>query len=60
MDGEAARVFDPATDNAAAVRAYEKVGFKPVGILRACERGADGRWHHGLLMDLLAEEFDGP
>lgn len=52
--------IDPAADNAAAIRAYEKVGFKPVGIMRAYERGADGTWHDGLLMDLLAEEFDVP
>jgi aminoglycoside 6'-N-acetyltransferase len=49
--------IDPAADNAAAIRAYEKVGFKPVGIMRAYERdsGGDG-WHDGLLMDLLAGE----
>ena len=53
--------IDPAADNAAAIRAYAKVGFKPVGILRKYERDADGSWHDGLLMDLLAEEFvDGP
>jgi aminoglycoside 6'-N-acetyltransferase len=26
--------IDPATDNAAAIRAYEKVGFRTVGIIR--------------------------
>ncbi|SEL86753.1 GNAT family N-acetyltransferase [Streptacidiphilus jiangxiensis] len=49
--------IDPAADNAAAIRCYEKVGFRRVGILRAYERGEDGRWHDGLLMDLLAEEL---
>ena len=49
--------IDPAADNAAAIRAYEKVGFRPVGILRGYERGPDGAWHDGLLMDLLREEF---
>ncbi len=51
-------VIDPAADNAAAIRAYGKVGFKPVGVMRRYERGADGQWHDGLLMDLLAEELD--
>jgi aminoglycoside 6'-N-acetyltransferase len=49
--------IDPAADNAAASRAYEKVGFKPVGIMRRYERDANGAdWHDGLLMDLLAGE----
>ncbi|MFD9727761.1 GNAT family N-acetyltransferase [Streptomyces sp. NPDC059072] len=50
-------VIDPAADNAAAIRCYTKVGFRPVGIMRQYERGADGTWHDGLLMDLLAEEL---
>ena len=49
--------IDPAADNAAAIRAYEKVGFRRVGILRNYERGPDGVWHDGLLMDMLKEEF---
>jgi aminoglycoside 6'-N-acetyltransferase len=52
--------IDPAADNAAAIRAYEKVGFRPVGVMRAYERGPDGTWHDGLLMDLLAEELLDP
>jgi aminoglycoside 6'-N-acetyltransferase len=50
-------VIDPAADNAAAIRSYSKVGFRPVGIMRQYERGPDGSWHDNLLMDLLAEEF---
>ncbi|GAA0917102.1 GNAT family protein [Streptomyces asiaticus] len=50
-------VIDPAADNAAAIRCYAKVGFRPVGVMRSYERGADGTWHDGLLMDLLAEEL---
>ncbi len=51
-------IIDPAADNAAAIRCYEKVGFRPVGIMRRYERDADGTgWHDGLLMDLLAEEL---
>mgnify|MGYP001055924019 FL=1 len=49
--------IDPAADNSRAIHTYEKVGFKPVGIMRRYERGDDGRFHDGLLMDLLAEEF---
>ena len=49
--------IDPAADNDAAIRAYAKVGFRPVGITRRSERGPDGTWHDALLMDLLAEEL---
>jgi aminoglycoside 6'-N-acetyltransferase len=49
--------IDPAASNAAAIRSYERVGFRPVGVLREYERGADGTWHDGLLMDLLAAEL---
>jgi aminoglycoside 6'-N-acetyltransferase len=51
--------IDPATDNARAIRAYAKVGFRPVGVMRRYERRADGRWGDNLLMDLLAEELSG-
>jgi aminoglycoside 6'-N-acetyltransferase len=49
--------IDPAADNARAIRAYERVGFRRVGVLRSYERGPDGAWHDGLLMDLLAGEL---
>jgi aminoglycoside 6'-N-acetyltransferase len=49
--------IDPAAHNPAAIRAYTKVGFRPVGITRQSERGPDGTWHDGLLMDLLADEL---
>ncbi|HEX6130287.1 MAG TPA: GNAT family protein [Actinomycetota bacterium] len=52
--------IDPAADNRAAIRAYERVGFRPVGVLRRYERGADGTWHDGLLMELVAEELVDP
>ena len=48
--------IDPAVDNARAIRTYAAVGFRPVGILRKCER-RDEAWHDALLMDLLASEF---
>ncbi|MCK9518309.1 MAG: GNAT family N-acetyltransferase [Dehalococcoidia bacterium] len=49
--------IDPAADNRNAIRAYERVGFRPVGIMRQYERGADGTWHDALLMDMLAGEL---
>lgn len=48
--------IDPALANERAIRAYTAVGFRPVGVLRAYERGPDGTWHDNLLMDLLAGE----
>ncbi|GAA2639313.1 GNAT family N-acetyltransferase [Paractinoplanes durhamensis] len=50
-------VIDPAADNHAAIRCYAKAGFRPVGVMRHYERGPDGTWHDGLLMDLLAGEL---
>ena len=49
--------IDPAASNARAIRTYEKVGFKPVGVMRQYERGVDGTFHDGLLMDMLADEL---
>jgi aminoglycoside 6'-N-acetyltransferase len=49
--------IDPAASNARAIAAYTGVGFKPVGVMRRYERGPDGTWHDGLLMDLLREDF---
>jgi aminoglycoside 6'-N-acetyltransferase len=49
--------IDPAADNRNAIRAYEAVGFRPVGIMRQYERGLDGTWRNGLLMDMLAGEL---
>jgi aminoglycoside 6'-N-acetyltransferase len=51
--------IDPAVDNAAAIRSYEKVGFRPVGVMRRYERDVDGDgWHDGLLMELIADDED--
>jgi aminoglycoside 6'-N-acetyltransferase len=50
--------IDPAAANERAIAVYEYVGFKPVGIMRRYERGPDGEWRDGLLMDVLAEEVD--
>jgi len=49
--------IDPAAHNTHAIKAYESVGFKPVGLMRNYERGPEGTWHDGLLMDMLAEEL---
>ncbi len=49
--------IDPNLANEQAIRAYAKVGFKPVGVMRSYERNADGSWHDNLLMDLLAGEL---
>jgi aminoglycoside 6'-N-acetyltransferase len=49
--------IDPAASNERAIRAYERVGFKPVGVMRAYEGSRDGSFHDGLLMDMLAGEL---
>jgi aminoglycoside 6'-N-acetyltransferase len=49
--------IDPSVHNERAIKAYEAVGFKPVGVMRKCELLSDGEWHDGLLMDLLIEEL---
>jgi aminoglycoside 6'-N-acetyltransferase len=49
--------IDPAVANAPAIRAYEKAGFRRVGVMRRYERDTGGEgWHDGLLMELLAGE----
>jgi aminoglycoside 6'-N-acetyltransferase len=52
--------IDPAAHNQRAIRAYRRVGFRPVGIMRRYERGPEGRWRDGLLMDLLPEDLTEP
>ena len=48
--------IDPAADNERAIRCYEAVGFRRVGIMRRYERGPDGVFHDGLLMELVRED----
>ena len=50
-------VIDPAAENERAIRCYERVGFRRIGVQRKSELAGDGTWRDGLLMDLLAEEF---
>lgn len=49
--------IDPAAANERAIRSYESVGFRRVGVMRDYERGADGTWHDGILLELLAGEL---
>lgn len=49
--------IDPAASNERAIRAYERVGFRRVGVMRQYERARDRTWHDGLLMDMLAGEL---
>ena len=49
--------IDPAAVNERAIRCYEAVGFERVGVMRQYERGEDGTWHDGLLMELLADAW---
>ena len=46
---------DPAADNARAIHVYEALGFRAVGVMHAYERGSDGGWHDGLLMELVVD-----
>lgn len=50
-------VIDPAADNERAIRCYERVGFRRVGVMRRYWRDADGVWRDGVLLDLLADEL---
>jgi aminoglycoside 6'-N-acetyltransferase len=50
--------IDPAADNDKAIRAYQRVGFRAVGVMRSYERNSDGEWQDCLLMDLLARDLD--
>lgn len=50
-------VIDPSAANAAAIRAYARAGFSVVGRMRQYERGPDGTFHDGLLMELLRDDL---
>ena len=50
-------VIDPAASNLRAIRAYEMVGFRKVGVMRQYERGPDGQWHDGVMMELVKDDL---
>lgn len=51
-------VIDPAAANEPAIRCYEAVGFRRVGVMRRVWWDhVEARWADGLLMDLLADEL---
>ena len=52
--------IDPAVDNRAAVRSYEKAGFEPVGVMKASWRDPTGVWRDSLLMERIATEQSHP
>lgn len=51
-------IIDPAEDNTRAIRTYQTVGFRPVGVMRSYWWDhVEERWANGLLLDLLREEL---
>ena len=51
-------VIDPAAANTRAIRCYEAVGFRRVGVLRSYWWDhVEERWADGVLLDLLADEL---
>lgn len=46
-------VIDPASANLAAIGAYTRAGFAPVGTMRASWRNPDGVWEDSLLMESI-------
>ena len=51
-------VIGAAVDNTAAVRAYEKAGFRRVGTTERSWRDPDGRWRDELLMERVETVVD--
>jgi aminoglycoside 6'-N-acetyltransferase len=49
--------LDPNVNNAPAIRSYERLGFRPVGVLREYQLRPDGSHEDGLLMDLVLSDF---
>lgn len=45
--------IDPAATNHAAIRCYEKAGFRRVGVMRSAERDGSGAWRDVLLMEYV-------
>ena len=49
--------LDPNFYNEPAIRSYERLGFRRVGVLRDYQLRPEGHWEDGLLMDLLSSDF---
>jgi aminoglycoside 6'-N-acetyltransferase len=49
--------LDPNINNGPAIRSYERLGFRRVGILREYQLRPDGSHEDGLLMDLVLSDF---
>ncbi|HEX3692594.1 MAG TPA: GNAT family protein [Solirubrobacteraceae bacterium] len=47
--------IDPAADNPAAIRSYEKAGFRAVGVMRRYEHRGGEDYRDALLMELVVE-----
>lgn len=47
--------IDPASENAAAIRSYEKAGFRHVGVMRAYEHRGGSDYRDALLMEKVKE-----
>jgi aminoglycoside 6'-N-acetyltransferase len=45
--------IDPAADNAAAIRCYEKAGFRHIGVMHKAWRDPTGTWRDALFMELV-------
>ena len=54
--------IDPEAANSRAIRCYEKLGYRPVGVFRQNALGAAGTYDDTLLMDMVRADLrlDGP
>jgi aminoglycoside 6'-N-acetyltransferase len=48
--------LDPNVNNEPAIRSYERLGFRRVGVLREYQLRPEGHWDDGLLMDLVLSD----
>ncbi len=51
-------VLYPDAENEQAIKTFNRVGFRPVGVMRQFERHEDGEWRDCLLMDLLEPDLN--
>jgi aminoglycoside 6'-N-acetyltransferase len=49
--------LDPNVYNEPAIRSYERLGFRRVGVLRQYQLRPEGHWEDGLLLDLVTSDF---